>query len=106
MSFIYCRDRLVMPPVLSSMLAVLVFNIVTLIVPGNLGRIIFAGILLGYVGYDLTHYYIHHGSPDNTHFKEMKSHHNKHHYRNGNLGFGITTKLWDYVYRTNFAIKE
>jgi 4-hydroxysphinganine ceramide fatty acyl 2-hydroxylase len=77
-----------MPPVLSSMLAVLVFNIVKLIVPGNLGRIIFAGILLGYVGY------------------EMKSHHNKHHYRNGNLGFGITTKIWDYVYGTNFVIKE
>lgn len=67
---------------------------------GNLARIFLCGVVFGYICYDMTHYYIHHGSPQSGHFLSMKSYHNKHHYKNGQKGFGITNKLWDYVYGT------
>jgi len=67
---------------------------------GNLGRIVNAGFLLGYVCYDMTHIYIHHGTPWISHFKEMKKYHNKHHYVDGDRGYGISSKFWDKVFGT------
>jgi len=60
-----------------------------------------AGIIIGYVSYDMMHYYIHHADPkDGTFMKEMKSYHMLHHYRNGAVGFGITNKVWDKLFGT------
>jgi len=71
-----------------------------LFLSGNIARLFLVGFLSGYIFYDMTHYYIHHESPKSGHFYEMKSYHNKHHYKRLNMGFGITSKFWDYVYGT------
>jgi len=93
-------DRLVFPPVLGIIVYSLLFPIITFFFQGNLGRAVGAGFIIGYVGYDMTHIYIHHCSPWIGHFKEMKKYHNKHHYVDGNKGYGITSKFWDKVFRT------
>lgn len=93
-------DRLVFPPVLGAITYSLLFPLLTSIFPGNLGRILGAGVVVGYICYDMTHIYIHHRNPGSGHFKEMKSYHNKHHYVDGDNGYGITTKFWDKVFRT------
>ena len=57
------------------------------LLPLNVGRALLAGALLGYIGYDLTHYYLHHGSPTpGTYFASLKTYHVAHHYVNYNRG--------------------
>ncbi|KAJ1547441.1 fatty acid alpha-hydroxylase [Cladochytrium tenue] len=94
------RMRLVMPPALGLTLAspfVWVFlNCFT--PPAGYG--VMAGAFFGFQSYDLIHYYLHHGRPAVEHLREMKSYHLDHHYKNANLGYGITSKLWDIVFGT------
>ena len=42
-----------------------------------------SGLLLGYVIYDLIHYFLHHSSPRSGYFKSLKVYHMQHHYKNG-----------------------
>ena len=35
-----------------------------------------------------------------AYMKEMKKYHLAHHYKNFDLGFGVTSKVWDYVFNT------
>ena len=59
----YDRDRLVMPPTVSAILAVIVWFPVQAAFGPHLHRPFFAGLVAGYVIYDLTHYYLsNHGS--------------------------------------------
>jgi 4-hydroxysphinganine ceramide fatty acyl 2-hydroxylase len=58
------------------------------------------GIIFGYVSYDMMHYYLHHADIKSGFMKEMKSYHMLHHYRDGEVGFGITNKLWDKLFGT------
>jgi len=59
-----------------------------------------AGVLTGYILYDMTHYYIHHNKPAAWYWRELKSYHVLHHYKNPKLGYGVSNKLWDYVFDT------
>jgi 4-hydroxysphinganine ceramide fatty acyl 2-hydroxylase len=93
-------DRLVFPPVLGVIVYSLLFPPVISLIPGNMGRIFVAGVAIGYICYDMTHIYIHHCTPWIGHLKEMKKYHNKHHYVDGNKGYGITSKIWDKVFKT------
>jgi len=95
-------DRLVFPPALGGIVFSILFPTVTNIFYGNLGRLIGVGFIIGYLSYDMTHIYIHHCTPFIGHLKEMKKYHNKHHYVDGDKGFGITSKIWDKVFGTEF----
>jgi len=96
-------DRLVFPPALGVIVYSLLFPVLTALLPGNLGRIVGTGVAVGYICYDMTHIYIHHCSPFIGHLKEMKRYHNKHHYVDGNRGYGITSKIWDKVFGTELV---
>jgi len=93
-------DRLVFPPVLGVIVYSMFFPLITWLMPGNLARIFAPGFILGYMCYDMTHIYIHHCVPFIEHLKEMKRYHNKHHYVDGDRGYGITSKIWDKVFKT------
>ncbi len=62
----------------------------------------FGGIAFGYMVYDVTHYYIHHCKPITAMGKALRAHHNKHHHnaKYKDLKFGVSTTLWDHVFRT------
>ncbi|KAI9296238.1 Inositolphosphorylceramide-B hydroxylase [Neoconidiobolus thromboides FSU 785] len=98
------RMRLVLPPVLGVALGLPLYKIVSLILnDSSLDGIRFAllsGGVFGYICYDLVHYYVHHGHIFFNYFKEMKSYHMAHHHSNYQVGFGITSKVWDYVFDT------
>ncbi|KAJ3072567.1 fatty acid alpha-hydroxylase, partial [Quaeritorhiza haematococci] len=94
------RMRLVMPPVLFAVLSYPVYSLYGLFLPPNVTYAVAAGSYIGYVMYDLMHYYIHHGRPWGAYLREMKTYHLDHHYKNENLGFGITSKLWDHMFGT------
>ncbi|KAL9329082.1 hypothetical protein ACSQ67_004085 [Phaseolus vulgaris] len=78
----------------------IIWNLVKLVCPPSIAPAVFGGILLGYVMYDCTHYYLHHGQPKSEVPKSLKKYHLNHHYRLQNYGFGITSPLWDKVFGT------
>ncbi|KAJ1394884.1 Fatty acid hydroxylase [Sesbania bispinosa] len=95
----YCL-RLVFPPAAAAILALPIWNLVKLVSTPSTAPAVFGGILLGYVMYDCTHYYLHHGQPKTEVPQKLKKYHLNHHYRMQNAGFGITSPLWDKVFGT------
>lgn len=65
---------------------------------------IFSGTLLGYLIYDLVHYEVHVSNNKNKLFQYLKRYHFSHHFLDNTKGFGVTTPLWDYVFRTKAAL--
>ena len=61
---------------------------------------ILAGTLLGYIIYDLIHYDVHVSNRRNRIFQYLKRYHFSHHYIDTTKGFGLSSPLWDYVFRT------
>jgi len=81
------RMRLVFPPVPAGIIVLMLYLPIGHLLPLNVGRALLAGGLLGYMGYDLTHYYLHHGSPTpGSYFASLKTYHVAHHYINYNQG--------------------
>lgn len=61
-----------------------------------------AGFVLGYVAYDLTHYFVHHGRPRSRWMRLLRGHHMSHHFnrQQQERRFGVSTRLWDRVFGT------
>ena len=93
--------RLVFPPVLTALFLVAFFYLFRAFLDTPEALCLTAGGLMGYLIYDLTHYYLHHSDkPFWKHLANMKSYHLAHHYKNHEMGYGITSKMWDYVFGT------
>ncbi|MEJ8568780.1 sterol desaturase family protein [Elongatibacter sediminis] len=94
------RDRLVMPVTVSIPLAAL-FLWGFLAVLDTSGWGFFAGFAAGYLGYDMMHYAIHHAeNVRHPLFRTVRRHHLAHHFRDTRRGFGVSTPVWDRVFRT------
>jgi len=91
--------RLVAPPILSWPLAVVVGALHWLAL-GPWWTLVFAGTLTGYLAYDWMHYYTHHAVPRSRFGKFMRRFHLEHHYRTANSQFGLSSPLWDLVFRS------
>ena len=100
-----CKTRLVMPPILSIPLALFFYGLFHVTVGMILGlpRLSgpsFAGFLTGYLAYDMLHYAEHHLSMRWGFLKFLKRYHLRHHYKNPNHGFGVSSPVWDVVFGT------
>ncbi|CAN6668694.1 ceramide very long chain fatty acid hydroxylase Scs7p [Trichomonascus vanleenenianus] len=93
------RLRLVMPPTLLIILASPLYKLAHVLFPYYYAKGIFAGAFMGYICYDCTHYFLHHVRLP-AFMKEIKVNHLDHHYKNYELGFGVTSKFWDQVFGT------
>jgi len=91
--------RLVMPPSISVPLAVLFYGVFLLIF-GYLTPSVFAGLVFGYLCYDMLHYATHHFPMKRGVWLWLKQYHLRHHYKDDQIGYGISSPLWDYVFRT------
>jgi sterol desaturase/sphingolipid hydroxylase (fatty acid hydroxylase superfamily) len=91
--------RLVMPPSISVPLAVL-FYILFFLIFGRLAPSVFAGLVFGYVCYDMLHYATHHFPMKRGLWLWLKQYHLRHHYKDDDAGFGISSPLWDFVFGT------
>lgn len=92
--------RLVFPPAATAILLYPFWNLIKLLSTPTTAPALFAGGLLGYVMYDCTHYYVHHGQPTSEIPKNLKRYHLNHHFRVQDKGYGITSSLWDKVFGT------
>ena len=91
--------RLVMPPSISIPLAI-VFWVLFAITFGRFAPPISAGFGFGYVCYDSIHFAIHHFAMKRGVWSWLKQYHLHHHYKDDHAGYGVSSPLWDYVFRT------
>ena len=94
--------RLVMPPAISIPLAFFFYFGFGLILPGDFLFPFFAGLVSGYLVYDMLHYAIHHAHFSGHWWNSIKAHHLKHHFKDPHSGFGVSTTFWDVVAGSNF----
>jgi dihydroceramide fatty acyl 2-hydroxylase len=92
--------RLVMPPSVSVPLAAGFYGLFVLVLGADAGNVFAAGFLLGYLVYDMTHYYLHHFTPKTRFGRVMRELHMRHHFQDDTRGFGISAPFWDYVFGT------
>jgi sterol desaturase/sphingolipid hydroxylase (fatty acid hydroxylase superfamily) len=94
------KMRLVMPPGASIPLASLFFGLFWLLFGIPAAYPLFAGFLIGYLFYDYMHYYLHHFVPRSELGKRLREQHMRHHFQDHRYGFGVSSPLWDVVFRT------
>ncbi|XP_076268497.1 fatty acid 2-hydroxylase [Rhynchophorus ferrugineus] len=99
--------RLVFPPFPAAIIALVIYRIMLFIVPEFISVLLLAGTLLGYVSYDMLHYYLHYGAPkENSYFYNLKRYHNQHHFAHHDSGFGISSIIWDKIFGTAIKLKH
>ncbi len=93
------KDRLAMPPLLS----ITIGTVLLLIFKVLMGDFVFAflpGFMVGYASYLAVHYMVHAYTPPKNFLKALWINHSVHHYKDGEVVFGVSSPLWDYVYGT------
>lgn len=104
------KERLFMPPVPSLLLSSTVFSLMYLAgyLSGVSGYVFafFPGFVLGYLMYGTMHFAIHAWNPPFKWMKPLWRNHHLHHYKNVELGFGVSSTLWDHVFGTMFDLKK
>lgn len=93
------RLRLVMPPTLFFALSFPFTQLAHALFPAPIANGIISGAFVFYILYDCMHYALHHTKLP-AYLREMKKYHLAHHYKNFELGFGVTSKIWDIVFNT------
>jgi 4-hydroxysphinganine ceramide fatty acyl 2-hydroxylase len=105
-----------MPPTLFVALAYPWYKLATAVFPDYIALGIYSGGIAGYIMYDLTHYFLHHHRylPSSwavitvslpSYYKELKRYHLAHHYKNFELGYGVSSKFWDVVFGTELDLE-
>lgn len=99
--------RLVMPPSASIPLAILFYLLFSFFLKNQSSLFsFFAGFLTGYLLYDMLHYAIHHANFKSPIMKKLKRHHMMHHYADAHKGYGVSSALWDIIFKSDFLKKK
>ena len=93
------KDRLAMPPLVSAVLSFLFFLFFRFLM-GDYAYGFLPGFLFGYTSYLFVHYIVHAWQPPNNIFRELWIHHGIHHYKDHERAYGVSSPLWDFVFRT------
>ena len=99
------RMRLVFPPLAAVSIALPIFALLYVCVlwtaePLGTACALMAGLLVGYLFYDLSHYYQHHAKPRSRVGKWLKRYHLEHHHKHPHALYGVSNPLWDVILRT------
>jgi len=97
--------RLVLPPSASIPLATGFFFLFNWLLPATYVYAFFPAFIVGYLVYDMTHYAIHHFNFKSGLWKKIKQHHMLHHYQDPSRGYGVSSDLWDKIFRSRFTDK-
>ncbi|HEY3449022.1 MAG TPA: sterol desaturase family protein [Myxococcales bacterium] len=94
------KDRLVMPPGFSVPMGIAFYLLFRALCGPTWGEPLFAGFALGYLWYDGTHFAVHHFKLTSGPGRRLRRHHLFHHHSDPDGGFGVSSPLWDLVFRT------
>ncbi len=93
------KSRLAMPPlaiIAISFLFLYLFNLLM----GDLSYGFTPGFLFGYASYLGVHFTVHAFKPPKNSFKVLWINHSIHHYKDPDAAFGVSSPLWDFIFRT------
>jgi len=96
------QSRLTFPPYFSITLGILFYYALEFLMGSKYGEPFEAGLAWGFTLYDTLHYYFHHGNISwlPKYFTDMKKRHLKHHFKNTDMDFGVTSPIFDYIFGT------
>jgi dihydroceramide fatty acyl 2-hydroxylase len=92
--------RLVMPPLLSGPIMLTALFVGWLLFGLPLAYPVLMGFMIGYLAYDMVHYYVHHAEPKTRLGLTLRRLHMLHHFRDEERGFGVSAPWWDKVFGT------
>jgi len=92
--------RLVFPPLSGVGIALVLYLLLDLVMPTGMACAVMAGLLTGYLLYDMSHFISHHGRIRDPWFRFLSRYHKAHHHRDPDALFGVSNPLWDLVFRT------
>ena len=98
--------RLVAPPMMSLALGAVFFTAFTLTLGFPNAWPFFAGFTIGYLAYDYVHFYTHFAKPKTRFGKMLRRNHQQHHHVWHDRWYGVSSPLWDYVFRTHVRAGE
>lgn len=93
-------DRLVAPPLLAVPFAVPIFLLFRAIIPASIIWFFIPGLIAGYLVYEWTHFSVHHRIPKTKVGKFLREYHLRHHHESSETRYGVSSPLWDFVFRT------
>ncbi len=99
------RERLFMPAAPSLIIASFFFFSFYLVMGKNVFAF-FPGFMLGYLVYGTMHFAIHAWNPPFKWMKGLWRNHHLHHYKHSDMGFGVSSTLWDHIFGTMFDLKK
>lgn len=91
--------RWVMPLIVTLPISAALFLLFRFVL-GRVGDPVFAGFIHGYLTYDLLHYFIHRGRMPTRLGRFLRQYHMAHHYAVPDRHYGVSSPLWDLVFRT------
>ena len=93
------KERLAMPPVASITISTILLFLLRLVIHDYTFAFL-PGFLIGYASYLFVHYIVHAYPPPKNMFKILWVHHGIHHYKRQDAAFGVSSPLWDVIFRT------
>ena len=93
------KGRLAMPPIVSIALALGLLYAFNYMI-GEYTYAFLPGFIMGYAAYLFVHFIVHAYQPPKNVFRMLWVNHGIHHYKDSNKAFGVSSPLWDYVFRT------
>jgi cyclopropane-fatty-acyl-phospholipid synthase len=92
------------PFALSGTSAVVLWGLLALIAGSwQRGALIMAGTVAGYLCYEALHVRMHSRVAGGPLLRALRKHHFYHHFADDSRCYGVTSPIWDYVFRTNSA---
>lgn len=98
--------RLVFPPVPAILIMSLLYLLFSLIIPAPYLYLYMAGFVWGYLCYDYIHFATHHFNMTSKVGRFLKKYHLQHHHFHEPVKFGVSSPLWDFIFRTRLSTKE
>lgn len=93
------KSRLAMPPLMIIIISFLFLSVFRLLI-GDYAFAFTPGFLIGYAGYLCMHYLVHAIPPPGNIFKVLWINHSIHHYKDPDVAFGVSSTIWDHIFRT------
>lgn len=100
------KYRLVAPPAMSLSIGIVLYAGLMALLPAHLEGVIFAGLLLGYLNYEWTHYSTHHVTQQTGWGRYLRKLHMLHHFKYPDKLFGVSSPLWDVVFGTYVSQRQ
>jgi hypothetical protein len=95
------QSRLAATPVMIVSMAALFGGLWELALPSPLWMLAMSGSMCGYLAYEAVHHLVHHDRPKNWVLRAIAKHHLAHHYETSDRRWGISSPLWDWIFRSS-----